>query len=74
MKSLDSEIIEITPDDKLIEEIEDAVKYKENVYRALTRIEEAIRATTTAAGVPAPVVPDPTTAAVAPVPLIPLTR
>lgn len=54
LKSLDSAIIEGTPDDKLVEEIEEADEYKENIYRTLTRVEKATRVMTTVASVSDP--------------------
>ncbi len=42
LKRLDSEIVELTPEDGLVEEIEQADGYKEDVYRALTGIERGL--------------------------------
>ena len=55
LKLLDSEIVDLTPEDGLEDEIEQADGYKENVYRALTTIDKVLNATpsppTTAADV-----------------------
>ena len=40
LKLLDSEIVELTPEEELVREIEQADGYKENVYRALTSIDK----------------------------------
>ena len=44
LKQLDSEIVDLTPEDGLEEEIEQADGYKDNVYRALTMIDKALNA------------------------------
>lgn len=41
LKSLDSEIVELVPEEELSKEIEQADEYKENIFRALTRIDKA---------------------------------
>ena len=43
LKLLDSEIVELTPEEGLEDEIEQADGYKENVYRALTMIDKVYR-------------------------------
>ena len=54
LKLLDSEIIELTEDDDLVDEIDQADGYKENVYHAITRIDKVLRTTPPAAAVPEP--------------------
>lgn len=41
LRSLDSEIVELIPEEELVKEIEQADEYKENVYLALTEINKA---------------------------------
>ena len=61
LKQLDSEIVDLTPEDGLEEEIEQADGYKDNVYRALTMIDKALSAkhshSTPAVSAPAPTAP-----------------
>ena len=45
LKRLDGEILELTEDDKVVEEIEQADSFKEDIYRALVRLEPFIGAT-----------------------------
>lgn len=45
LKQLDSEIVELTPEEELVREIEQADEYKENVYRALTCVDKTLVAT-----------------------------
>lgn len=43
LKQLDSEVVDLTPEEGLDEEIEQADGYKDNVYRALTMIDKALK-------------------------------
>ena len=45
LKRLDGEILELTEDVKVVEEIEQADSFKEDIYQALVRLEPLIGAT-----------------------------
>ena len=60
LKLLDSEIVELTPEEELVREIEQADEYKENVYRALTRIDRTLTVTSAPASSSARVTTPPT--------------
>jgi len=61
LKLLDAEIVELTPEEELVEEIEQTDEYKENVYCALTRIDKALRVSSTTATAVDPPPPPATT-------------
>ena len=58
LKTLDSELADLVPDEELEEEIRVVDKYKNNIYEALTKIDKALKTATTPA-TPTPVVAHP---------------
>ena len=54
LKALDTEIIEVTPEEGLEEEIGQSDEYKERLYEALTHINKALDSTCTTAATPSP--------------------
>ena len=65
LKQLDSEVVDLTPEEGLDEEIEQADGYKDNVYRALTMIDKALKPKPSSPS-PAASSPTPTSPAVTP--------
>ena len=43
LKQLDSEVVDLTPEERLDEDIEQAEDYKDNVHRALTMIDKTLK-------------------------------
>ena len=69
IKLLDSKIVELTPEEELVREKEQADEYKENVYRALTSIDKTLVVTSAPASSTAHVTTTPSMHVQSPTPL-----